>query len=68
MQIGKFFITGYRLFRKAVVFGVSIDINKHSHHPCIDGIEDETKEPIIDEDCITIEFLIWGVDIQISHV
>jgi hypothetical protein len=65
MQIGNVSISKvYRLFRDCFVLGISFDFYDHVHL-----VEDEIKTsiPETNERCITIEFLLWGVDVQISR-
>lgn len=57
MRIGEVFIKPYRLFRTAFVLGVSIEVAKHIH------LENPFNQ--IEETCITLEVLVWGVDVQI---
>lgn len=65
MQIGKVFISKvYKLFRDCFVLGVSFGFSEHIH---LGEDEGETGIPETNEFCITIEFLLWGVDIQISR-
>jgi len=65
MQIGNISISKvYKLFRNCFVLGISFDFYDHVHL-----VEDEIKTgiPETNEWCITIEFLLWGVDVQISR-
>jgi hypothetical protein len=65
MRIGNVFISKvYRLFRDCFILGVSLNFSGHIHLK-----EDECKTGIsaTNESCITVEFLLWGVDIQISR-
>mgnify|MGYP000912444088 CR=1 FL=1 len=51
----------YRLYRNCFVIGVSIDISQHIHTE-----NDDVSTVLLDEYILTIEFLIWGVDIQLK--
>ena len=65
MQIGNVFISKvYKLFRNSFILGISFYFFDHVHFA-----EDEVESgiPETDERGITIEFLFWGVDVQISR-
>jgi hypothetical protein len=70
MQIGKIFISKIYKIYDGFVFGLSFDISNHFHYKN----ENETSDIIrwvekdVDEFVITIEFLFWGIDIQISRL
>ena len=62
---GNIFISKvYKLCCNRFVLGISFDFYNHVHLK-----EDEIKTgiPETNQRCITIEFLLWGVDVQISR-
>ena len=69
MQIGKVFVSKiYRLWNH-FVFGLGLEFTNHVHKKhegeYKDIVEWELDEIDVDEICLTLEFLLWGIDIQI---
>lgn len=66
MNIGKVYISKtYKLLTNSFVLGIGISFSEHVH-PDSDSLEKGILET--NELCITMEFLLWGFDIQIDRI
>ena len=70
MQIGKFYISKIYRTQDRFTFGISFETSNHIHNKNEEGNFQEIvkwKLEEVKEIVIMIEFLFWGMDIQISE-